>query len=43
MLSDPGKVYGRILTEKLMEIAEKPSKDQGGFRTGKDCMDEIVE
>lgn len=41
MLSDPGKVYGRILTERLMEITEKVSKEQGGFRKGKDCMNEI--
>ncbi len=36
----PGKVYGRILTERLMEATEgKVSEDQGGFRKG--CVDQI--
>ncbi len=40
LLSIPGKVYGRILTERLMEATEgKVSKEQGGFRKG--CVDQI--
>ncbi len=36
----PGKVYGRILTERLMEVTEgKVSEEQGGFRKG--CIDQI--
>ncbi len=33
LLSVPRKVYGRILTERLMEVTEwKVSEEQGGFR-----------
>ncbi len=36
LLSIPGKVYGRILTERLMEVTEgKVSEDQGSFRKGR--------
>ncbi len=42
LLSVPGKVYGRILTERLMEVTEgKVSKEQRGFRKGKGCVDQI--
>ena len=38
----PGKVYGRVLTERLMEVTEgKVSEDQGGFKKGKGCIDQI--
>ncbi len=36
LLSVPGKVYGRVLTERLMEVTEgKVSEEEGGFRKGK--------
>ena len=42
LLSVPGKVYGRALTGRLMEITEgKVSGEQVGFREGKGCMDQI--
>ncbi len=42
LLSVPGKVYGRILIERLIEVTErKMSKEQGGFRKGKGCVDQI--
>ncbi len=42
LLSVPGKVYGRILTEGLMEVTEeKVSEEQGGFRRGRGCVDQI--
>ncbi len=42
LLSVPGKVYGRILTERLMEVTEgKVSEEQGGFRKGRGCVDQI--
>ncbi len=42
LLSVPGKVYGRILTERLMEVTEgKVSEEQGGFRKGRGCIDQI--
>ncbi len=42
-MSVPGKVYGRILTERLMEVTEgKVSKEQGGFRKGMGCVDQIL-
>ena len=42
LLSVPGKVYGRILTERLMEATEaKVSEEQGGFRKGRGCVDQV--
>ncbi len=42
LLSVPGKVYGRILTERLMEVTEgKVSEEQRGFRKGRECVDQI--
>ncbi len=42
MLSVPGKVYGKILTDRLMEVTEwKVSEEQGGFRNGRGCADQI--
>ncbi len=41
ILSVPGKVHRRILTERLMEVTErKVSKGQGSFRKGRGCVDE---
>ncbi len=35
-------MYGRILTERLMEVTEgKVSEEQGGFRKWKGCVDQI--
>ncbi len=40
LLSVAGKVYGRILTERLTEVTEgKVSEEQGGFRKGSGCVD----
>ncbi len=42
LLSVAGKVYGRILTERLMEVTEgKVSEEQGGFRKGRGCVDQV--
>ncbi len=39
LLRVPGNVYGRILTERLMEVTEENvSEDQGGFRKGRGCI-----
>ncbi len=41
-MSVSGTVYGRILTERLTEVTEgKVSKEQGGFRKGRECVDQI--
>ncbi len=41
-MSVPGKVYGRILTERLMEVTEeKVSEERGGFRKGRGCVHQI--
>ncbi len=41
-MSVPGKVYGRILTERLMEVTGgKVDEDHGGFRKGRGCVDQI--
>lgn len=38
----PGKVYGRILTERVMEVTErKIGEEQGGFRKGRGYGDQI--
>ncbi len=40
LLSVAGKVYGRILTERMMDVTEgMVSEDQGGFRKGRGCVD----
>ncbi len=42
LLSVPGKVYERILTERLMEVtAGKVSEEQEGFRKRRGCVDQI--
>ena len=42
LLSIPGKVYGRILIERVTEMTEsKISQEQGGFRKGRGCIDQI--
>ncbi len=42
LLSMPGKVYGRILTERLMEVTErKVSEEQEGFRKRRGCVGQI--
>ncbi len=42
LLSVPGKIYGRILNERLMKITNKSVGDeQGGFRKGRGCVDQI--
>ncbi len=36
LLSVPGKIHGKILTERLMQVIEKKvSDEQGGFRRGR--------
>ncbi len=38
----PGKVYGMILTERLMEVTEgEVSEERGGFRKGRGCVYQI--
>ncbi len=40
LLCVPGKVYGRILTERLMEVTEgKMSEEQAGFKKRRGCVD----
>ncbi len=41
LLSVPGKIYGRILNERMMKIMDKRMGDEeGGFRKGKGCVDQ---
>ncbi len=40
LLSVPGKIYGRILNERMMKITDKSVGDeQGGFWKGRGCVD----
>ncbi len=42
LLSVPEKIYGRIFSERMMKITEKSvSAEQGGFRKGRRCVDQI--
>ncbi len=42
LLSVPGRIYGRILNERMMKIMDKRVGDeQGGFWKGKGCVDQI--
>ncbi len=42
LLSVPGKIYGRILNERMMKITDKSVGDeQGSFRKGRGCVDQI--
>ncbi len=42
LLSVPSKIYERIVTERLMQLTEKKVIDeQGGFKRGKSCVDQI--
>ena len=42
LLSIVGKVYGRLLVERIRETTEgKVGEEQGGFRRGKGCVDQI--
>lgn len=41
LLNVPRRIYGRLLTERLMKLTEgKVSEEQGGFRKEKDSMDQ---
>ncbi len=42
LLSVPGKVYGRVITERVQRLTEeKISEEQGCFRKGRGCLDQI--
>ncbi len=41
LLSIPGKVYGKIITEVQRLTEEKISEEQGCFRKGRGCVDQI--
>ncbi len=42
LLNVPGKVYGKVMTERVQRLAEeKISEEQGGFREGRGCVDQI--
>ena len=42
LVSIAGKVYGKIIIERVMEITEsRISEEQGGFRRGRGCVDQI--
>ncbi len=42
LLSVPGKIYGRILNERMIKITDKRvGAEQGGFRKGRGCVDQI--
>ncbi len=41
LLSVPGKIYGRILNERMMKVTDKSVGDeQGSFQKGR-CLDQI--
>ncbi len=41
LLRIPGKVYGKVIIERLQRLTEeKISEEQGGFRKGRGCVRE---
>ncbi len=43
LLSVPGKIYGRILNERMMKITDKSVGDkQGDFQKGRGCIGQIL-
>ena len=44
LMSVVGKVFGRILNERVKLVtADKVMDEQGGFRVGRECNDQIFE
>jgi hypothetical protein len=42
LLSTPGKVYKRVIIERVWEITEMHIRDeQSGFRKGRGCLDQV--
>ncbi len=42
LLNVPGKIYGRILNERMMKISDKSvGAEHGGFQKGGGCVDQI--
>ncbi len=41
LFSVSGKVNEKVLTERLMEVIEKVTEEQGGFRKEKGCMNQM--
>ena len=42
LLSVPGKVYGRLVIERVRKLTERSVRDeQGGFRKGRGCVDQV--
>ena len=42
ILSIPGKIYGRVLINRVIESTkEQVAEEQGGFRSGRGCIDQI--
>ena len=42
ILSIPGKIYGMLLINRVTEITkEQVAEEQGGFRSGRGCKDQI--
>ena len=41
-MSIPGKLYGRVIIERVIECTEEQlSEEQGGFRRGRGCVDQV--
>ncbi len=41
-MSIPGKVYGKVIIERVQRLTdEKISEEQGGFRKGRGCVDQM--
>ena len=42
-MSIPGKIYGRVLFSRVIENIKEPvAEEQGGFRLGRGCIDQIL-
>ncbi len=41
LLSIPGKVYGKVIIERVQRLTEDKISEEGGFRKGRGCVDQI--
>ncbi len=41
LLSMPGKVYGKLIIERVQRLTEEKISEEQGFRKGRGCVDHI--
>lgn len=41
LLSIPGRVYGKVIIEKVQRFTKEKISEEQGFRKGRECVDQI--